>query len=92
MSTYGTQVNDAETRTRSLNGQLAFRHKAPKEGKGGLVDLTHCNRWDRDGESRFRRFIADGGPGTTTPTHPGTKPGRIVLRPVVRFSSTWWTR
>lgn len=68
VSTYGTQVNDSESDTRSLTSQLAFRHKAPKEGKEWSVDLTY-NRWDRDSDSRFdlRRFIADGGQDTTTP-------------------------
>lgn len=48
----GEQLNTSDSRTDSWTSQLAFRRKAPKEGKEWSVDLTY-NRWDRESNSQF---------------------------------------
>jgi hypothetical protein len=52
---YGHQLNSQDSRTASLNSQIAFRHKAPKEGKEWTADITY-NRWDRESRSDFDQY------------------------------------
>ena len=52
---YGSQLNTQRTNTNSLNSQIAFRRKSPKEGKQWSADVTY-NRWFRDSRSDFDQF------------------------------------
>lgn len=59
---YGAQLNSSVTDNVSYTTQLAFRRKAPKEGKEWSADVTY-NHWDRDSRSDFDQYTygTDGG-------------------------------
>ena len=57
VSSYGTQVNDSESDTRSLTSQLAFRHKGPKEGKEWKAKNAGKEVMSPDEDSAVRNAI-----------------------------------
>ncbi|MBK9274584.1 MAG: TonB-dependent receptor [Flavobacteriales bacterium] len=91
VSTYGTQVNDTETRTRSLNGQLAFRHKTPRRARSG--------RWTSRTTAGTATAIRASTSGASSPMAARTPPRRASRTTWADrtttsgpSSSTWWTR
>ena len=62
ITNYGAQLNSSITDNSSYTTQLAFRRKAPKEGKEWSADVTY-NRWNRDSRSDFDQYTygTDGG-------------------------------
>lgn len=60
---YGAQLNSSTSNNGSYTTQLAFRRKAPKEGKEWSVDGTY-NYWDRKSSSLFDQYaFGSGTPG-----------------------------
>lgn len=64
----GDQFNVNDTRNMSLNNQLLFRRKSPKQGKEWTADLNH-SYWQRESISAFttRSFGTDGDPLVWSP-------------------------
>ncbi len=64
----GEQRNTSNSDNMSYNGQLAFRHKAPKEGREWTADLNY-NRSKRTSRADFDQYAysSDGALLTTSP-------------------------
>ena len=64
----GSQINTQSTLGASYNSQIAFRRKAPREGKEWTADITY-NRWHRDSRADMDRsaFLPGGGPTVESP-------------------------
>ena len=57
---YGAQLNSSTSNNASYTTQLAFRRKAPKEGKELTVDGTY-NYWERKSNSVFDQYAFGAG-------------------------------
>lgn len=79
------QDNSSDSETMSATTQLAFRRKAPKEGREWGADLTY-NTWGRSSLARFaqRNHDAAGDPLPTSPrvqdNHGGSRNDQFTLQ------------
>jgi len=64
----GEQINTSDSKNQGMTSQVAFRHKAPQEGKEWTIDFTfNRSKRDSDSEQDLRLFGVDGANTISTP-------------------------